>query len=79
MGLWNALDNLLNLKVIPDQNRVAFFLGVYNLGNTITQAITPVLAAAVISLFGYSGIFIVSFIFSLIGGISMLSIKSLKR
>ncbi|MEI2354663.1 MFS transporter [Pediococcus acidilactici] len=79
MGLWNALDNLLNLKVIPDQNRVAFFLGVYNLGNTITQAIAPVLAAAVISLFGYSGIFIVSFIFSLIGGISMLSIKSLKR
>ncbi|WP_252902857.1 MFS transporter [Paucilactobacillus hokkaidonensis] len=65
MGLWNALDNLLNLKVIPDQNRVAFFLGVYNLGNTITQAIAPVLAAAVISLFGYSGIFIVSFIFFL--------------
>lgn len=79
MGLWNALDNLLNLKVIPDQNRVAFFLGVYNLGNTITQAIAPVLAAAVVSLFGYSGIFIVSFIFSLIGGISMLSIKPLKR
>ncbi|MDE1535515.1 MFS transporter [Lactobacillus gasseri] len=69
MGLWNALDNLLNLKVIPDQNRVAFFLGVYNLGNTITQAIAPVLAAAVISLFGYSGIFIVSFIFSLIGSV----------
>jgi len=79
MGMWNSLDNLLNLEVIPDQNRVAFFLGVYNLGNTITQAIAPVLAAAVISLFGYSGIFIVSFIFSLIGGVLILGIKSVKR
>lgn len=79
MGLWNALDNLLNLEVIPDQNRVAFFLGVYNLGNTITQAIAPVIVAAVIGIFGYSGIFIVSFVLSLIGGISMLLIKSVKR
>lgn len=79
MGLWNALDNLLNLEVIPDQNRVAFFLGVYNLGNTITQAIAPVIAGAVISLYGYSAVFVVSFVFALIGGICMLSIKSVKR
>ena len=79
MGLWNALDNLLNLEVIPDQNRVAFFLGVYNLGNTVTQAIAPVIAGAVISLYGYSAVFVVSFVFALIGGICMLSIKSVKR
>ena len=60
MGIWNSLDNLLNLEVIPDKNRVAFFLGVYNLGNTITQALAPVLAAAVISMFGFSAIFMVS-------------------
>lgn len=79
MGLWNALDNLLNLEVIPDKNRVAFFLGVYNLGNTITQAIAPVIAGAVISIYGYSAVFFVSFIFALIVGICMLSIKSVKR
>lgn len=79
MGIWNSLDNLLNLEVIPDQNRVAFFLGVYNLGNTITQAIAPVIAAAVISLFGFSAILVVSFVFSLTGGILMLLIKSVKR
>ncbi|KRL53696.1 MFS transporter [Furfurilactobacillus rossiae] len=79
MGVWNSLDNLLNLEVIPDPNRVAFFLGVYNLGNTVTQAIAPVIAALVISWFGFSAIFIVSFIFSLVGGISMLCIKSVKR
>lgn len=79
MGIWNSLDNLLNLEVIPDPDRVAFFLGVYNLGNTITQAIAPVIAAFVIHLWGFSAIFIVSFAFALVGGISMLSIKSVKR
>lgn len=79
MGLWNALDNLMNLEVIPDKNRVAFFLGVYNLGNTVTQAIAPVIAGTVISLCGYSGVFVVSFVFAIIGGICMFSIKSVKR
>lgn len=79
MGLWNALDNLLNLNVIPDENRVAFFLGVYNLGNTVTQAVAPVIAAAVIGIWGYSAIFFVSFAFSLVGGICMLMIRSVKR
>ncbi|AXX65025.1 MFS transporter [Bombilactobacillus bombi] len=79
MGIWNSLDNLLNLEVIPDKDRVAFFLGIYNLGNTITQALAPVIAALVISHFGFSAIFFVSFTFSLIGGISMLCIKSVKK
>ena len=79
MGLWNSLDNLLNLRVIPDPNRVAFFLGVYNLGNTVTQAIAPVIAATVISLFGFSSIFIVSIVFAVIGGICILSIKKVEK
>lgn len=79
MGLWNSLDNLLNLKVIPDKERVAFFLGVYNLGNTLTQAIAPIIAATVISLFGFSSVFFVSMAFALVGGLCMLSIKSIAR
>lgn len=78
MGTWNALDNLLNLKLIPDKNRVAFFLGVYNLGNTVTQAIAPIIAATVISIWGYSAIFVVSFLFALIGGFCMFSVKGVK-
>lgn len=79
MGIWNSLDNLLNLEVIPDENRVAFFLGVYNLGNTITQALAPILAAAVISMFGFSAIFVVSSLFALLGGICVFSIKTIRR
>ena len=79
MGVWNSLDNLLNLEVIPDKNRIAFFLGVYNLGNTATQALAPIIAACVISLFGFGAIFITSFVFAMLGGISILSIRSVKR
>lgn len=58
---------------------VAFFLGVYNLGNTLTQAIAPVIAAAVISLFGFSSIFLVSFAFAVIGGCCMFAIRKVQR
>jgi MFS family permease len=79
MGIWNSLDNLLNLKVIPDKERVGFFLGIYNLGNTATQAIAPIIAAFMISALGFSSIFIMSFVFSILGGILILSIKSVSR
>lgn len=79
MGIWNSLDNLLNLKIIPDRERVAFFLGVYNLGATLTQAIAPVLAAIMISLFGFESIFMMSFVFALLAGGCILSIKQVKK
>lgn len=79
MGIWNSLDNLLNLRVIPDKERVGLFLGIYNLGNTVTQALAPVIAAFLISTIGFSSIFIMSFVFAIVGGISILSIKSVTR
>ncbi|WP_438763567.1 MFS transporter [Enterococcus sp. AZ194] len=79
MGIWNSLDNLLNLEVIPDKERVGFFLGIYNLGNTVTQALAPILAAFMISAVGFSSIFIVSFVCATIGGLSILSIKSVAK
>lgn len=78
MGIWNSLDGLLNLKIIPDRNRVAFFLGVYNLGASVTQAIAPVLAAIIISLFGFQSIFLVSFVFAMISGVCIILIKQVK-
>ncbi|WP_294954782.1 MFS transporter [uncultured Gilliamella sp.] len=79
MGIWNSLDNLLNLQVIPDKNQVAFFLGFYNLGNTITQAIAPIITAYVILFWGFSAIFIVSFVFAMIGGTAILLIRSVDK
>ena len=79
MGIWNSLDNLLNLRVIPDKDRVAFFLGVYNLGNTVTQAVAPIIAAAMITMMGFSSIFLMSIVFSLLGGICILSIRKVKK
>lgn len=78
MGIWNSLDGLLNLKIIPDRDRVAFFLGVYNLGASVTQAIAPVIAAIIISLFGFEGIFVVSFVFAMLAGLCIISIKQVR-
>lgn len=79
MGIWNSLDNLLNLQVIPNRQQVAFFLGIYNLGNTITQALAPIIAACVITLFGFSAIFIVSFVFAIVGGTAIFLIRSVDK
>ena len=78
MGLWNSLDNRLNLMVLPDKNRVAFFLGVYNLANSLPQAIAPIFAAILIPISGYSAVFIGAFVFAALGGILILFVKDVK-
>ncbi|WEV45257.1 MFS transporter [Streptococcaceae bacterium ESL0687] len=78
LGVWNSLNNLLNLKIIPDKEKVAFFLGVYNLGSTVTQALAPILAAIAINTFGFQAIFLMSAIFALLSGISIISIRGIK-
>ncbi|MBQ9273788.1 MAG: MFS transporter [Succinivibrio sp.] len=79
MGLWNSLDNYLNLKVIPDKDRVGFFLGIYNVGNSIPQAIGPIIAAAAIGLIGFSGVFVISMIFGLLASLCIFAIRSVTR
>jgi MFS family permease len=79
MGLWNSLDNYLNLKVIPDKDRVGFFLGVYNVGNSLPQAIGPVIAATAIGLIGFSGVFVISMVFGLIASACIFAIRGVSR
>ena len=79
MGLWNSLDNYLNLKVIPDKERVGFFLGVYNVGNSLPQAIGPVIAATAIGLIGFSGVFIISMMFAVAASICIFAIRGVSR
>lgn len=79
MGLWNSLDNFLNLRVIPDKDRVGFFLGVYNIGNSLPQAIGPIIAAGVISIVGFSGVFVTSMVFGIIASLCIFAIRSVER
>lgn len=79
MGLWNSLDNYLNLQVIPDKERVGFFLGVYNVGNSLPQAIGPIIAATAIGLIGFSGVFVISMVFALLASVCIFAIRSVSR
>lgn len=78
MGLWNSLDNRLNLMVLPDKNRVAFFLGVYNLANSLPQAIAPIFAAILIPISGYPAVFIGAFVFAALGGVLIMFVRGVK-
>ncbi|WP_165964876.1 MFS transporter [Periweissella cryptocerci] len=80
IGSWNGIDQSLNVTVgeALDKERLGFFMGVYNLGNTLCQAAAPIIAAALISTLGFQMIFPFATIFAIAGGVLILMIKSVK-
>lgn len=60
LGAFNAVDQALNIAVLPNPNTAAKDLGILNLANTAGQIAGPLLSAAVITAFGYHAIFAAS-------------------
>lgn len=78
MGMYQSVDQALNVTVLPNENNAAKDLGIVNLANSLGQIIGPVTASAVIGLSGYRGIFPVAGIMCLVGGLLILMIKKVK-
>jgi MFS family permease len=78
MGMYQSVDQALNVTVLPSQNNAAKDLGIVNLANSLGQIIGPVVASVIIGLLGYRGIFPVAGLMCLIGGILILMIKKVK-
>lgn len=78
MGAFNAVDQALNVEVLPDPRTAAKDLGILNLANTGGQVLGPVLAAVAISAAGYQAIFPAAAVLSLIGAILILLIRSVR-
>jgi MFS family permease len=78
MGMYQSVDQALNVTVLPSQNNAAKDLGIVNLANSLGHIIGPVVASVIIGLLGYRGIFPVAGIMCLIGGILILMIKKVK-
>ncbi|MFD0704229.1 MFS transporter [Alloscardovia venturai] len=78
MGMFNAVDQALNVDVLPDPDTAAKDLGIINLANTGGQVVGPVVAASVIAVWGYQGLFPISACFAIVGGILILFIKKVK-
>jgi MFS family permease len=78
MGAYNAVDQALNVAVLPNPKTAAKDLGIINMANTLGQVFGPLIAAGVISLVGYRAIFPIETLICLIGGILIMMIKKVR-
>lgn len=78
MGAYNAVDQALNVEVLPSKDTAAKDLGILNLANTGGQVLGPVLAATLINMFGYHALFPLAAVCSLLGALLIVFIKSVK-
>lgn len=75
MGAYNAVDQALNVSVLPNPNSAAKDLGIINMANTLGQVFGPMIAAVAISTMGYQSIFPVETIICVVGGLLIMLIK----
>ncbi|TPW27661.1 MFS transporter [Martelella alba] len=75
LGIFNAVDQALNIAVLPDPETSAKDLGILNFASTGGQIAGPLLAAAAITNVGYHALFIVSAITAVIGALLFLAIR----
>lgn len=78
MGAFNAVDQALNVEVLPNPETAAKDLGILNLANTGGQILGPVMAAASITAIGYHAIFPLAAGFALTGAILIMCIRSVR-
>ncbi|MGO1287202.1 MAG: MFS transporter, partial [Cellulosimicrobium funkei] len=78
MGAFNAVDQALNVEVLPNPETAAKDLGILNLANTGGQILGPVLAAAAITALGYHAMFPVAAVLALVGAVLILLIRSVR-
>jgi len=77
-GAFQSVDQALNVAVLPNPAHAARDLGILNLSNTVGQILGPVFAAAAIHLYGYSLLFPVAGVLSILGAILIMLIKKVK-
>jgi MFS family permease len=78
MGMFGAVDQALNIEVLPDQKTAAKDLGLLNIANNGGQVFGPILAAAAINLIGYHAIFPVACVMAIVGTILVGFIRKVK-
>lgn len=79
-GVYLSVDLALMTEVLPDEtDDAAKDLGILNVATTLPQALTPLVAWLLISLSGgYASIFIAGIVFSILGAVAILPIKSVR-
>ncbi len=75
-GIYIAVDQALNVDVLPDADEAGKDLGILNLANTVGQVLAPVVAGAVVVATGsYALIFPIAVVSVLVGAVVIMLIK----
>lgn len=78
MGMYNSVDQALNIEVLPDPKTAAKDLGLLNMANNGGQVFGPIFAAMAINMIGYHGIFPLACAMAVIGSVLIIFIKDVK-
>ncbi|HJE45891.1 MFS transporter [Levilactobacillus namurensis] len=78
MGMYNSVDQALNIEVLPDPKTAAKDLGLLNMANNGGQVFGPIFSAAIIGIVGYRGIFPLACAMAVIGSVLIIFIKKVK-
>ncbi|MCM6761528.1 MFS transporter [Rathayibacter sp. ZW T2_19] len=82
IGVYGAVDQALMLDVLPqDEDENGRYLSILQLGTSVPQAVGPLLAGAVLALFGggYSGVYFVGAAFAVLGALAIIPIAVGRR
>ncbi|MEV4897985.1 MFS transporter, partial [Nonomuraea sp. NPDC055795] len=77
-GIFMAVDMALVTKVLPNKEEVGKDMGVLNIANAGPQIAAPALAALLVTMGGYTTLFLVGIVVSLIASLAVLKIKGVR-
>lgn len=78
-GIYTAVDQALNIDVLPNKQEAGKDLGILNLANTVGQVLAPVLVSALVVETGnYGLIFPVAIATVLVGAVVIMLIKRVR-
>jgi MFS family permease len=78
MGMYNSVDQALNVSVLPNPDNTAKDLGIVNLANSLGQVLGPIVASMIVGFAGYRLIFPAAGLMCLIGAILIILIRKVK-
>lgn len=78
VGIFNSVDQALNIEVLPDPRTAAKDLGILNIANNGGQILGPIISAAAIQFLGYRGIFLLAMVLALLGVVLISFIRDIR-
>lgn len=78
-GIYMAVDQALNVDVLPDRNEAGKDLGILNLANTLGQVVAPIVTSSLVIVTGsYASIFPVAIAAVIVGAVVIMFIRKTK-